>query len=80
MYAPTDTEAPNASLASGVVPELLIQEISLRFSGVKTSAISPCPRLAVQPLPPAGMRSHKNPGQGLVYIRHLPLRCDVYCD
>lgn len=45
------------SLASGVVPELLIRDmISLRRSGAKTSVISPRPRLAVQILPPAGMK------------------------
>lgn len=50
-------EFKRSHLPSGVVPELVMRDmISLRFSGVKTSAIAPRPRLAVQLLPPAGMR------------------------
>ena len=61
---PSASRPAAQSLDSGVVPELLMRDmISLRFSGVNTSAISPRPRLATQPLPPAGMRRRGIPDQ-----------------
>jgi len=66
------------SLASGVVPELLMRDmISLRFSRVKTSAISPRPRLAVRLPPAAGMRRRgiwtgmKYTSDAIVAPRHM---------
>jgi hypothetical protein len=62
VYPPPPSAARTEaqSLASGVVPELLMRDmISLRFSGVKTSAISPRPRLAT---PTSSACWHAPPG------------------
>ena len=54
---PSAARTNTQSLVSGVVPVLLMRDmISLRFSGVKMSAISPRARLVAPFPPPAGVR------------------------